>query len=97
MSACGLSACCISDMSLCFSTPLGSGIVLDIICKDVDVLISGLHMSIDIFILPLSDFNVILGMNWFNKYRAKIDCASAVLSFDLKDREVSISLLSKKP
>ena len=97
MFACCLSALCISDMSLCVSTPLGSGTALDRICKDVDVLISGLYMPIDMFVLPLSDFDVILGMNWLNKYRVKIDCASAILSFNLEDREVSVSLMSERP
>ena len=63
MFACGLSATYISDMSLCVSTPLGSGANLDKICKDVDVLISGYHMPVDMFVLPLLDFDVILGMN----------------------------------
>ena len=97
MSVCGLSACCISDMSLYVNTPLSSGTVLDRICKDVDVLISGFHMPVDMFVLPLSDFDVILGMNWLNKYRAKIDCASAILNFNLEDNEVSISLMSERP
>ena len=36
-------------------------------------------------------------MNWLNQYRATIDCARAVLSFDLHGRELCCNLLSQRP
>ena len=83
----------LSDVSLCVSTPLGSGTALERVCKDVDVMLSDVYLPIDMFVLPISDFDGILGMNWLKQYRVTIDCARDVLSFDLEGREFSCNLL----
>ena len=41
-------------------------------------------MPVDMPVLPMSDFDVILGMNWLNKYKVVIDYFDASLSFMLK-------------
>ena len=97
MSSCGLNAVLLSDVSLCVSTPLGSGVVLDKVCKNVDVMLSDVHLPVDMLVLPISDFDVILGMNWLNQYRVVIDCARAVLSFKLDGREFSCSWVRQRP
>ena len=93
----GISTIMMSDTAMCVSTPLGSGAILDRVCKNVDVVIDGCHMPVDMIVLSISDFDVILGMNWLNKYGVNIDCAKAVLSSNMNDREVSYTLLRQRP
>ena len=40
-------------------------------------------MLIDMLVLPISDFHVVLGMNWLNKYHSVIDCVNTTLSLEL--------------
>ena len=60
---CGLSSEVLSEFSLCVSTPLGLGTSLRKVVKSVDMEIEGLHMPIDMLVLPMLDFDVVLGMN----------------------------------
>ena len=38
-------------------------------------------MPVDMLVFPMSDFDVVLVMNWLNKYKVVIDCFNASLSF----------------
>ena len=44
-------------------------------------MLSDVHLSVDMIVLPISDFDIILGMNWLNQYRVTIDCTKDVLIF----------------
>lgn len=52
------------------------------------------YMPIDMLVLNMSEFNVILGMNWLNCYGVVIYCSSFLLRFALP-REISFSLSLK--
>ena len=43
---------------------------------DVEITIQGAIFSASLIVLPRSDIDVILGMDWLAKYKAKIDCSS---------------------
>src|ERR1041384_2303702 len=43
---------------------------------DVEISIQGAIFSASLIVLPRSDIDVILGMDWLVKYKAKIDCPS---------------------
>ena len=66
--ACGLSAENISDLAMCINTPLGLGSLMTRIIRSVDVLVESLHMPVDMLVLLMSNFDVVLGMNWLNQY-----------------------------
>ena len=51
--------------------------------ESVDVLVEGCNMPIDMLVFPISDFDVVLGMNWLNHYKVVIDYFNASLSFVL--------------
>ena len=97
MTTCGLSAILLSDVSMIVSTLLGSGAVLDRVCREVDVVVSDVHLPIDMLVLPISDFDVILGMDWLGKYKVTIDCARAVLSLNPDGRDLRLDLLRQRP
>ena len=50
-------------------------------------------MPIDMLVLAMSDFDIVLGMDWLNKYRVVINCFNAILSFRMKDMEVEHKLM----
>src|SRR4051812_12871472 len=43
---------------------------------DVEIHIQGVIFSASLIVLPRSDIDVILGMDWLVKYKANIDCPS---------------------
>ena len=43
---------------------------------DVEICIQGVIFSSSLVVLPRSDIDVILGMDWLVKHKAKIDCPS---------------------
>ena len=53
------------------------------VVKDVDVVVEDTSMPVDMFVIPMSDFDVVLGMNWLNKYHVVIDCFRATQNFEV--------------
>ena len=94
---CGLIAENMTDCMMYVSTPLGPSSLQTRIVKSVDVMIHDLCMPVDMLILPMSDFDVILGMDWLNHYQVTLDCGNVVLSFPLDDRVVSYELVRQRP
>ena len=54
-------------------------------------------MSIDMLVLPITDFDVLLGVNSLTKFRVVIDCPNRELSFDSGDPKLSYTLINPKP
>ena len=44
------------------------------ICRDCELEISGTLLTVDLRIMDMSEFDVILGMDWLTAYRVVIDC-----------------------
>ena len=97
MTVCGLIPEVLTDCVCSVSTPLGASFVLSKVCRNVEVLVSGVCLPIDMLVLPISDFDVVLGMNWLNQYRVTIDCPNMELSFDLGDKPLSFMLVIQIP
>ena len=79
------------------NTTLGVQTRKPCVCRNVDVVISDVNMPIDMLVLPLTDFDAILGMNWLNMYKATIDCRKAEVSFELENGRVTYVLETKRP
>ena len=52
------------DESLYVSSPLGTRVRIDKICRDCELEISGILLTVDLWVRDISDFDVILGMDW---------------------------------
>ena len=63
LSVCGLVSEPVKDSIMFVNTPLGGSEKLTRICRAVDVVIDDVHMPINMLDLPISDFDVVLGMN----------------------------------
>ena len=56
------------------SSPLGIRARIGMICRGCEMEISGTLLTMDLRIMDMSEFNVILGMDWLTAYRVVIDC-----------------------
>ena len=64
------------EKPLYVSSPLGTRVRIDQICRDCELEISGILLTVDLRVMDISDFNVILGMDWLTTHRVVIDCDS---------------------
>ena len=56
------------------SSPLGIRARIGMICCGCELEISGTLLTVDLRIMDMSEFDVILGMDWLTAYRVVIDC-----------------------
>ena len=56
------------------SSPLGIRARIGMICRGCELEISGTLLTLDLRIMDMSEFDVILGMDWLTSYRVVIDC-----------------------
>ena len=59
---------------MCVSSPLGTRASIYLICWDCELEISGILLTVDLRVMDMSEFDVILGMDWLTAYRVVIDC-----------------------
>ena len=55
------------------SSPLGIRARIGMICRGCELEISGTLLTVDLRIMDMSEFDVILGMDWLTAYRVVID------------------------
>ena len=56
------------------SSPLGIRARIRMICRGCELEISRILLTVDLRIMDMSEFDVILGMDWLTAYRVVIDC-----------------------
>ena len=64
------------DDPLHVSSPLGTRLRIDQTCRDYELEISGILLTMDLWVMDISDFDVTLGMDWLTAHRVVIDCDS---------------------
>ena len=62
------------DEPLHVSSPLGARMSVDKICRGCELEISGILLTVDLWVIEMSEFDVILGMDWLMTHRVVIDC-----------------------
>ena len=62
------------DEPLYVSSPIGTRVRIVQICRDCELEISGILLTVDFRVMDISDFDVILGMDWLTAHRVFIDC-----------------------
>ena len=60
--------------SLHVSSPLGTRVNVDQICRDCALEILGILLTLDLGVIDMLEFDVILGMNWLTAHQVVIDC-----------------------
>ena len=56
------------------SSPLGIRVRIRMIYRGCELEIQGILLIVDLRIMDMSEFDVILGMDWLTAYRVVIDC-----------------------
>ena len=56
------------------SSLLGIRARIGMICRGCELEISGTLLTVDLRIMDMSEFDVILGMDWLTPYKVVIDC-----------------------
>ena len=56
------------------SSPLGTWVRVDMICRSCELEISGILLMVDLWVMDMSEFDVILRMDWLIAYRVVVDC-----------------------
>ena len=59
---------------LYMSYPLGIRARIWMICRGCELEISGILLTVDMRVMDMSEFDVILGMDWVISYKVIIDC-----------------------
>jgi len=62
-------------------TPLGETVETDVVFEGVRININGCELKADLIPLELSHFDIILGMNWLGKNKARLDCFTKTVTF----------------
>ena len=55
------------------NSPLGTRVSVDQICWDCELEISKILLIVDLRVMDMSEFDVILGMDWLTAHRVVID------------------------
>ena len=56
------------------SSSLGTRARIGMICRGCELEISRILLTVDLRVMDMSEFDVILGMDWLTAYRVVIDC-----------------------
>ena len=68
------------------SSPLGTRVSVDMICWDSELEISRILLTVDLRVMDMSDFDVILRMDWLTAHRVVVDCDRMRITAYTKDR-----------
>ena len=68
------------DIPLLVSTPLGEISLLESTYRSCIISLDEFEFLIDLIVLRMSDFDVILGMDWLSSYHVSIDCFAKIVS-----------------
>ena len=75
----------ILEKPLYVNSPLGTKVIVDQICQDCELEISGILLTVDLRVMDISDFDVIFGMDWLTANRVIIDCDSMRITAYTRD------------
>ena len=56
------------------SSPLGIRARIRVICRGCELEISRILLTVDLRVMDMSEFDIILGMDWLTAYRVVINC-----------------------
>ncbi|XP_027362595.1 uncharacterized protein LOC113870198 [Abrus precatorius] len=73
--------------NLIVSTPAGPSIATSLVCRDCHIYLEGQEFIVNLICLPLSDLDVILGMDWLSANHVMLDCPNKKLAFSLNNVE----------
>ena len=73
------------EKPLYLNSPLGTRVSVDQICRDCELEISRSLLTVDLRVMDISDFDVILSIDWLTTHRVVIDCDSRRITTYIRD------------
>ena len=73
------------EKPLYLNSPLGTRVSVDQICRDCELEISRSLLTVDLRVMDISDFDVILSIDWLTTHRVVIDCDSRRITTYTRD------------
>ncbi|GAV66987.1 RVP_2 domain-containing protein [Cephalotus follicularis] len=67
------------------SRSTGTSMYTDSVYRSCEMSMGGIPLYADLIILPIREFDVILGMDWLSAHRARMDCYHKTVDFRLPD------------
>ncbi|XP_058745857.1 uncharacterized protein LOC131618708 [Vicia villosa] len=77
-------------------TPANELVTISLVCLKCPMLMFDRDFAVDLVCLPLSDLDVILGMNWLECNYVHINCCNKYVRFSTPDEERETELLSAR-
>ena len=68
-------------MGFAISTSIGGNVDVDVVYMDVMLVIIRCELSTNLIPLLFHDFEIILGIDWLNSYRAQMDFFAKIIIF----------------
>ena len=62
------------EESMHVNSPLRTRVSVDLICRGYELEILGILLTLDLRVMDMTEFDVILGMDWLMTHRLVIDC-----------------------
>ena len=62
------------EKPLYVNSPMGTAVSIDKICRDCELEISRILLTVDLRVMDISEFDVILRMDWLMEHWVVIDC-----------------------
>ncbi|XP_040940168.1 uncharacterized protein [Gossypium hirsutum] len=63
-----------TDYGVQVTNPLGQSVVVNLICHNCPLKVKGCDFPADLMLLPFSEFDIILGMDWLMKHDTVVNC-----------------------
>ncbi|CAL1409480.1 unnamed protein product [Linum trigynum] len=71
-------------------TPIGDTLIVDSVIRDCPIIVAGYEIEANLILLPFDEIDVVLGMDWLSKNRAKVDCYKKEVSFEIERKGTAL-------
>ncbi|CAN1782449.1 Transposon Ty3-I Gag-Pol polyprotein [Linum perenne] len=78
-------------------TPVGNTLIVNSLIRECTIMVAGYEFPADLILLPIDEFDIILGIDWLSKNHAKMDCYKKEVSFDIEGRGKALFRGIRKP
>ncbi|XP_012448721.1 uncharacterized protein LOC105771884 [Gossypium raimondii] len=79
-----------TDYYVQVTNPLGQSVIVNLVCHDCPLKIKGYEFPTDLMLLTFREFDVILGMDWFTKHDAVVNCREKWIDLKCQTGEMNI-------
>ncbi|XP_017624983.1 uncharacterized protein LOC108468612 [Gossypium arboreum] len=66
----------------------GKHVLVDRVCKNCPLMIKGHYFPAELMLLPLDEFDVVLGMNWLTVHDAIVNCRLKIIELKCENGEI---------